>query len=89
MFESAGEGRGAEENSVIAEGHTCESKISTIDDVDAAAMMDASEVPFGAALVIAFDNSFETVCELKYGEVKPYMRFSEYICFEAITTHLR
>lgn len=74
IFGSAGEGRGAVENSVIAEGQTCESRMSTNEEDEAAAMIDAREEPFGAELVIAFESSFETVWELKYGDVKPCKR---------------
>ena len=72
MFGRAGEGRGAVENSVMAEGQTCESRMSTSEEDDAAAIIEARDDPFGAELVIAFESSFETVCELKYGDVKPY-----------------
>ena len=77
MFDRAGEGRGEAENSVMAEGQTCERRMSTSEEDDAAAIIEARDDPFGAELVIAFESNFETVCELKYGDVKPYGRFSK------------
>ena len=46
--------------------------MSTSEEDDAAAIIEARDDPFGAELVIAFESSFETVCELKYGDLKPY-----------------
>lgn len=49
------------ENSVTAEGQTCDSKMSTREEEDAAAIIEAREDPLGAELVMALESNFETV----------------------------
>jgi hypothetical protein len=75
ILDNSAEGSGTAENLVIIEGQSCETSTSTSEVEAIEDAIDEREEREVVREETVLENSFETVCDVKYGDEKPYDGF--------------
>ena len=74
-LDNSAEGSGTVENLVIVDGQSCETSTSTSEVEVTEDAMEERDKRVAAREETVLDNNFVTVCDVKYGDEKPYNGF--------------